>query len=69
MTGYNIEQYMQDLAYLVNIDSNAENFAGVNKVAEFLAKDFSAPFWHVKRVDCGPNCAQPLMITNTVETD
>lgn len=69
MTGYNIEQYMQDLAYLVNIDSNAENFAGVNKVAEFLAKDFNAPFWHVKRVDCGPDCAQPLMITNTVEPD
>ena len=32
MTTYNIEQYMKDLEYLVNIDCNAQNFAGIDKV-------------------------------------
>lgn len=65
MTFYNIDQYMKDLEYLVNIDCNAENFAGIDKVAAYLAKDFTSPMWRVKRVDCGPGCAQPLVITNT----
>lgn len=67
MTKYDLEQYMRDLEYLVNIDCNAENFAGIDKVADFLAKDFHAPMWHVSRVDCGPDCAQPLLISNTPE--
>ena len=41
MTTYNIEQYMKDLEYLVNIDCNAQNFAGIDKVADYLAKDFT----------------------------
>ena len=65
MTTYNIEQYMKDLEYLVNIDCKADNIAGVNKVADYLAKDFTGPMWHVKRVDCGPDCANPLIITNS----
>ena len=65
MTTYNIEQYMKDLEYLVNIDCNAQNFAGIDKVADYLAKDFIGPMWRVKRVDCGPDCAKPLVITNT----
>ncbi len=67
MTAYNLEKYMQDLEYLVNIDCKAENFAGVNKVADYLAKEFTAPMWHVSRPDCGQECAKPLMITNTAE--
>jgi len=69
MTTYNIEQYMKDLEYLVNIDCNAQNFAGIDKVADYLAKDFTGPMWHVKRVDCGPGCAKPLVITNTEDTN
>ena len=69
MTTYNIEQYMKDLEYLVNIDCNAQNFAGIDKVADYLAKDFTGPMWRVKRVDCGPDCAKPLVITNTDDTD
>ena len=41
MTAYNMEQYMKDLEYLVNIDCNAHNFAGIDKVAAYLAKDFT----------------------------
>ncbi len=69
MTAYNMEQYMKDLEYLVNIDCNAQNFAGIDKVAAYLAKDFTGPMWRVKRVDCGPGCAKPLVITNTDDTD
>ena len=69
MTTYNIEQYMKDLEYLVNIDCNAQNFAGIDKVADYLAKDFTGPMWRVKRVDCGPDCAKPLVITNTDDAD
>ena len=69
MTTYNIEQYMKDLEYLVNIDCNAQNFAGIDKVADYLAKDFTGPMWRVKRVDCGPDCAKPLVITNTDDTN
>ena len=69
MTTYNIEQYMKDLEYLVNIDCNAQNFAGIDKVADYLARDFTGPMWHVKRIDCGPGCAKPLIITNTTDTE
>ena len=69
MTIYNIEQYMKDLEYLVNIDCNAQNFAGIDKVADYLSKDFTGPMWRVKRIDCGPDCAKPLVITNTDDTD
>lgn len=69
MTTYNIKQYMKDLEYLVNIDCNAQNFAGIDKVADYLAKDFTGPMWRVKRVDCGPDCAKPLVITNTDDTN
>lgn len=69
MTTYNIEQYMKDLEYLVNIDCNAQNFAGIDKVADYLSKDFTGPMWRVKRIDCGPDCAKPLVITNTDDTD
>lgn len=67
MTQYNIEKYMQDLEYLVNIDCCAENIAGVNKVADYLAKDFNTPMWHIHRADCGDQCAHPLYITNTTD--
>ncbi len=69
MTTYNIDQYMKDLEYLVNIDSNAANTAGIDKVAEYLSNGFNAPFWRVERVDCGPGCAKPLLITNTDDTE
>lgn len=65
MTSYNIEKYIQDLEYLVNIDCKAENFAGIDKVAAYLAKDFTSPMWHVRRIDCGSDCAPPLVIANT----
>lgn len=65
MTKYDIDQYMKDLEYLVNIDCKADNYAGIDKVANYLAKDFTSSMWRVKRIDCGPNVAQPLMITNT----
>lgn len=65
MTKYDLDQYMKDLEYLVNIDCKAENYAGIDKVAAYLAKDFTSPMWHVKRVDCGPDCAPPLVIANT----
>lgn len=67
MTKYNIDQYMKDLEHLVNIDSCAENFAGIDAVAEFLAKDFNTPMWHVHRADCGDGCGKPLYITNTTD--
>ena len=60
---------MKDLEYLVNIDCNAQNFAGIDKVADYLSKDFTGPMWRVKRIDCGPDCAKPLVITNTDDTD
>ena len=47
MTTYNMEQYMKDLEYLVNIDCNAQNFAGIDKVADYLARDFTGPMWRV----------------------
>ena len=67
MTSYNMEKYMQDLENLVNIDCIADNIAGVDKVADYIAKDFNTPMWHISRPDCGPKCARPLMITNTTE--
>ena len=69
MTQYDFAKFQKDLEYLVNIDSNAENVAGIDKVADFLAKDFTSPMWHVGRLDVGEGIAKPLYITNTLEKD
>lgn len=67
MTQYNIEKYMQDLEYLVNIDCCAENIAGIDKVADYIAKEFQTPMWHIVRPDCGDKCGRPLAISNTTD--
>ena len=44
----NVEQYLKDLEYLVNIDSQSKDPEGVAKVAAFFEKAFGDIGWTVE---------------------
>ena len=60
----NVEQYLKDLEYLVNIDSQSKDPEGVAKVAAFFEKAFGDIGWTVERVVFDPTAGPSLKITN-----
>jgi len=38
--GFNIDTYLKDLEYIVNIDSDSRNIEGIKKVAEYFSKKY-----------------------------
>ncbi|MGL5947555.1 MAG: M20 family metallopeptidase [Aeromonas sp.] len=51
---FSVENYLAELAPLINVDCGSLNQAGIAQVAELLAQKYSAMGgWDIKRVDCG----------------
>ncbi|MGM9582228.1 MAG: M20 family metallopeptidase [Phascolarctobacterium sp.] len=67
MRGLDLQKYMQDLANVVNMDSNGFDPEGTTKVADYFINMFQGPQWHIKRVDVGEKVAHAVQITNTTE--
>lgn len=59
-----LEKYLNQMETLVNIDCGSYNAAGIQKVAEHLARWYEEIGWSVKRHDVGKETAQVLEITN-----
>jgi glutamate carboxypeptidase len=46
---FNLDQFLKDLEYLVNIDSQSKDTEGVAEVASFFEKAFAGIGWKVER--------------------
>lgn len=62
---FNLQEYLQDLEYLVNIDSGSRDTVGIGKVADFFSERFLALGWQVNTRDFDPVAGPCLEISNT----
>lgn len=58
------ERYLQDLEYVINIDSGTENIEGNNRMAEFFAGEFEKAGFSVETEHCG-TAKRPVVIAKT----
>ena len=56
--------YLQELEFLVNIDSGTTDIAGVTQMAEWMAGQYRTLGWHVEQADLGPAVGPGVMATN-----
>lgn len=49
MKNFELDKYMEDLKYLVNIDSGSRYLPGLNKIADYFTKEFEELGFNVKR--------------------
>lgn len=61
---FNLDQFLKDLEYLVNIDSQSRDTEGVACMAEYFEKAFADIGWKVEKKDLGPAVGPSLKITN-----
>jgi glutamate carboxypeptidase len=60
-----MQQYLKDLEYLVNIDSGSKDgFAGLDKIADFFRERFEALGWQTEKHDLSPDAGPCLICTN-----
>ncbi len=59
-----MNQYLSDLEYLVNIDSGPDCHDGQSKIAAFFKKCFDEIGWNTKVYDLSPNVGDCLVCTN-----
>ena len=59
-----LNHYLKELEYLVNIDSGSENSEGVNKVADFFVEKFSDLGWNIHEYEFGTACGKCVICTN-----
>lgn len=64
MKEFNLEAYLKDVEYLVNIDSGSHNVAGISTVADFFTKRFEDLGWSVKRHNFRDDLGPTLEIRN-----
>lgn len=67
MSKFDLERYLSDLEYLVNIDSNAGDKEGVQKIAAFFKKRFSKNGWVVKEQYADASLGPCVEISNTTD--
>ena len=60
----NLQSYLEDLEYLVNIDSGTENAKGVNKVADYFVQKFKDMNWDVKEIETKEDFGKCVICTN-----
>lgn len=60
----NLEVYLSELEYLVNIDSGSDDIDGLNKMADFFSEKFAGLGWKVKNFDFAPNGGRCVICTN-----
>jgi glutamate carboxypeptidase len=59
-----MQAYLADLEYLVNIDSGSDNPAGLTKMAAFFSQRFRELGWNVTDHDLGPETGPCVICTN-----
>jgi len=59
-----MQAYLADLEYLVNIDSGSEDSEGLHRVADFFSQRFQELGWCVKEYDLAPNPGRCLVCAN-----
>lgn len=59
-----LNKYLKELEYLVNIDSGTEDVEGVTKVADFFAAKFREMNWNVHEYEFGTECGKCVICTN-----
>lgn len=59
-----LNKYLKELEYLVNIDSGTEDVEGVNKIADFFATKFREINWNVHEYEFGTECGKCVICTN-----
>ena len=65
MVTFNLDAYLKELEYLVNIDSGSRYPEGTARVAEFFYKKFTSLGWKVKEHKFDPVVGPCLEIVNT----
>ncbi len=65
MIKFDLEKYLSDLEYLVNIDSNASDKQGVEKIATFFKQKFSKDGWFIKEYYANLLLGPCVEISNT----
>lgn len=60
----NLEQYLKELASIVNIDSSSSEPTGATKVAAFFIKKYQSLGWQVEKIQLAPTIGPCLKITN-----
>lgn len=64
-----LEDFLRDLAPLVNHDCGTHNYAGVTKNAEIMKKHFESIGFTCELVDLGPNAGKGLIARNKPNAD
>ena len=59
-----LQEYLADLEYLVNIDSCSDDPEGLNRVAEFFSTRFREMGWNVEEHDLAPESGTCVICTN-----
>ncbi len=59
-----LEEYVRDLAELVNRDCGTTNCAGVTSAAEVMKRHFESIGWEAELVDLGPTAGRGLICRN-----
>ena len=60
----NLEQYLQELEWLVNTDSGQGNPDGITAVGNFFADRFAAMGWIVEKYDLRPDTGNCTVVKN-----
>lgn len=64
-----LEDFLRDLAPLVNHDCGTHNYAGVTKNAEIMKAHFESIGFHCELVDLGPDAGKGLIARNKPNAD
>ena len=59
-----VERYLQELEFLVNIDSGQGNPEGITAVGDFFADRFAAMGWIVEKYDLRPHTGNCTVVKN-----
>ncbi|SDY75526.1 M20 family metallopeptidase [Tindallia californiensis] len=65
----NIEKYLEELEYLVNIDSGSKYPKGTGKVADFFVKKYKEIGWEVEEIKLSDEAGPILKINNKKNSD
>ena len=60
-----LEAYLNELSYLVNIDSGSKDYEGIEKVGRFFERKFSEMGWITNQLDVGKECGPCWEISNS----
>ncbi|SFH92535.1 glutamate carboxypeptidase [Tindallia magadiensis] len=65
----NIEKYLEELEYLVNIDSGSKHPEGTGKIADFFVKKYKEIGWEIETIKLSDEAGPVLKINNKKTSD